>query len=101
MEPAALSPTQQPDQGKLVALSLFKIQVAAYICGLEYLLVFVFVHRIRLRGGELPQPYHLERGIPPPAGRPRKKPAPPSPVEAFSRSAWTLTTWVLRLEKRH
>ena len=50
------SPTQQPAEAKLVALSLFKIRVTAYICGLEYLLAFVFAHGIRFRKGELPQP---------------------------------------------
>ena len=31
------------------------------------------------RGGELPQPYHPKRGIPPPDPRPRKNPAPGAP----------------------
>ena len=33
--------------------------------GAEHLQAFVFAHRIRFRRGELPQPYHLGRGIPP------------------------------------
>ena len=40
--------------------------------GTEHLLAFVFAHRIRLRGGELPQPYHPRCGIPPPGPGPVK-----------------------------
>ena len=42
--------------------------------GAEHLQAFVFAHRIHFRGGELPQPYHPSRGIPPPDPRRLKNP---------------------------